>query len=103
MPTPVVVSIPHHLGKAEALRRLQSGLGRASAAFGDKLSVVEQTWTGDHADFRIGLFGQSTSGTIDVAEDHVRLEVQLPWMIAMLAEKAKALIHKQGQLLLEKK
>jgi hypothetical protein len=29
--------------------------------------------------------------------------VQLPWLLAMVAEKAKALIQKQGTLMLEKK
>jgi hypothetical protein len=28
-----------------------------------------------------------------VAEDHVRLEVQLPWLLSMLANKAKALVE----------
>jgi hypothetical protein len=41
-------------------------------------------------------------GTGDVAEDHVRLEVQLPWLLSMLANKAKALVEKQGKLMLEK-
>jgi hypothetical protein len=38
-----------------------------------------------------------------VAEDSVRVEVQLPWMLSMVAEKAKGLIQKQGTLMLEKK
>jgi hypothetical protein len=43
-----------------------------------------------------------TTGTVDVADDHVRLEVQLPWLLSMLANKAKALVEKQGRLMLEK-
>ena len=30
------------------------------------------------------------------------LEVQLPWLFSMLANKAKALVEKQGKLRLEK-
>jgi hypothetical protein len=41
-------------------------------------------------------------GTVDVAEDHVRLGVQLPWLLSLLANKAKALVEKQGKLMLEK-
>jgi hypothetical protein len=48
------------------------------------------------------MLGQTTTGTVDVAEDHVRLEVQLPWLLSMLANKAKALVEKQGKLMLEK-
>jgi hypothetical protein len=32
----------------------------------------------------------------------VRLEVQLPWVLALIANKAKALVEKQGRLMLEK-
>ena len=31
------------------------------------------------------------------------LAVELPWMLAMLAQKAQGLIQSKGQLLLEKK
>jgi len=40
---------------------------------------------------------------MQVADDHVRLEVMLPWLLAMLAERTRPLIEKEGQLLLEKK
>jgi hypothetical protein len=33
---------------------------------------------------------------VDVAEDYVRLQVQLPWLLSLLANKAKALVEKQG-------
>jgi Putative polyhydroxyalkanoic acid system protein (PHA_gran_rgn) len=103
MSKPVIVSIPHQLGKEEALRRLQGGVGRLKTQFGDKLGSIEDTWTGDHANFRVSVLGQSVTGGLDVMENEVRVEVQLPWMLAMVAEKAKGLIQKQGTLMLEKK
>jgi hypothetical protein len=103
MSKPIVVSIPHRLGREEAVRRLKSGLERARTAFGSQFAVHQEHWSGDHLDLRIALFGQATEGTIDVAEDNIRIEVQLPWFIGMLADKAKALIQRQGQLMLEKK
>jgi hypothetical protein len=103
MSKPVVVSIPHQLGTEEARRRLQEGTGRLRAQFGDKIGTIEDSWTGDHADFRVSVLGQTVTGGLDVMPDHVRVEVQLPWMLAMVAEKAKGLIQKQGTLMLEKK
>jgi hypothetical protein len=103
MSKPVVVSIPHQLGKQEAHRRLQGGFGKLKEQFGDKLGHIEDTWTGDHADFRVTVLGQSVTGALDVMDAEVRVEVQLPWMLAMVAEKAKGLISKQGALMLEKK
>jgi len=40
---------------------------------------------------------------IDVEEDHLRLEVSLPWLLAKLSEKLIPAIRKEGTLLLEKK
>jgi hypothetical protein len=101
MSQPIVVTLPHRLGKAEALRRLQVSFRDAQSS-GAGFMVFKNQWSGDHMDFRASLLGQSTSGTVDVAEDHVRLEVQLPWLLSLLANKAKALVEKQGKLLLEK-
>ena len=102
MAKPLVVSIPHQLGKEEAVRRLKSGFGRTRSTFGEKLAVIDETWSGDHLDFRAGVLGQTTIGTVDVAEDHVRIEVQLPWLLGLLAEQVKPFIERQGQLMLEK-
>jgi Putative polyhydroxyalkanoic acid system protein (PHA_gran_rgn) len=103
MSPPLVITIPHRLGKQEALRRLQQGLGNAGSNFSHLFSIQEQTWTGDHLQFRVSALGQSANGTIDVADDSVRLEVFLPWLLAKLAETLQPLIRKEGTLLLEKK
>lgn len=102
MPRPVIVDIPHKLGKEEAKRRLQSGFGNVRSNVSANFMVLKDTWSGDHLDFQASLLGQTTRGKLDVADDHVRLEVELPWPLALLAEKAKSLVKRQGQLMLEK-
>jgi hypothetical protein len=102
MAEPVVVTIPHKLTKEEAIRRLQKGFGDVRSAVGEKFVVLTDTWNDDHLDFRASLLGQTTTGTVDVGDHSVRLEIQLPWMLAMLANKAKGIVQKQGQLMLEK-
>ena len=86
---------------AAALRRLQVSF-RDAQSRGAGLLMFKNRWSGDHMDFRASLLGQSTTGTVDVADEHVRLEVQLPWLLSLLANKSKALVEKQGKLLLEK-
>jgi hypothetical protein len=103
MSKPLAVSIPHRLGKNEAVRRLKSGLGNAQSNFGHLFTVQEEAWTGDHLQFRISALGQVASGTIDVAEDRVNLEVFLPWLLAKVAEAIQPLIRREGNLMLEKK
>jgi putative polyhydroxyalkanoic acid system protein len=103
MSKPLFVSIPHRLGKDEAVRRLQSGLGNARTHFGHLFTVQEETWSGDNLAFRLTALGQAVSGTIDVLDDRVNLQVTLPWLLAKLAETVQPLIHREGTLMLEKK
>lgn len=101
MSAPLVVSIPHRLGREEATRRLKGGLARTAAAV-PVLSVDEERWEGDRMNFRVRALGQAASGQIDVADDHVRVEVVLPWLLQRFAEIAQTAIRHSGQLLLTK-
>ena len=103
MTAPLVVSIPHRLGKVEAARRLKAGLGQARTGFNHLMSIDEEVWSGDSLTFRLRALGQSASGTIEVLEDHLRLEVALPWLLAKLSERLIPAIRREGTLLLEKK
>jgi hypothetical protein len=102
MSAPLVVSIPHRLGREEAARRLKAGLTRAATSI-PVLRVDEERWEGDHMSFRVRAFGQAASGHLDVADDHVRVEVMLPWLLQRFAEVAQAAIRKRGTLLLTKR
>lgn len=102
MSAPLVVSIPHRLGREEARRRLQSGLTKA-ASHVPVLTVDEERWDGDRMAFRVRALGQAASGHVDIAEDHVRLEVTLPWLLQRFAEVAQQAIKNGGRLLLEKR
>jgi hypothetical protein len=100
---PVIVSIPHHLGREEAVRRIKSGLAAARSNYSALLNIREETWDGDSLVFNMSTLGQSAAGRIDIAEDHVRLEVTLPWLLAKFAEKLTPAIRKEATLMLEKK
>jgi hypothetical protein len=102
MSAPLVVSIPHRLGREEASRRIRGGLARAAASV-PVLSVDEERWEGDRMFFRVRAIGQVASGQIDVADDHVRLEVVLPLLLQLFAQMAQAAIRDRGTLLLTKK
>lgn len=99
---PIVVTLPHRLGKTEALKRLKAGFENTDSQSAMGLVAFQNKWSGDHLDFRANILGQTTSGTVDVAEDHVTLEVQLPWLLSLLANRAKGLMQKQAKLMLEK-
>jgi hypothetical protein len=102
MSAPLIVSIPHRLGREEARKRLQSGLTRA-ASHVPVLTVDEEHWEGDRMTFRARALGQAASGIVDVTEYHVRLEVTLPWLLQRFAEVVQKAIQQSGRLLLEKR
>ena len=103
MSNPLIVSIPHRLGKDEAVRRIKSGLDRAIQQFGSMVRVDEEVWTGSRLTFRVTALSQAASGTIDVADDHARIEIELPWLLARLASRIQDAIVGRGTRLLEKK
>ena len=102
MSEPLVVTLPHKLGKDEALRRVKPALSKASSSF-PVLNVEEETWSGDRMIFRVRVLGQVAAGSVDVGEDNVRLEVTLPWLLHKFAEAVQKTIAGRGRILLEKK
>jgi hypothetical protein len=102
MSAPLVVSIPHSLGREEAMRRLKAGLTRAASSV-PVLQVDEERWEDNRMIFRVRALGQAAAGHVDVAEDHVRVEVVLPWLLQRFAEAAQIAIRNRGNLLLTKR
>ena len=103
MSEPLIVVIPHRLGKDEALRRIKDGIGRAKSEFAWLLCLEQEDWSGDRLSFRASALGQRAVGFIDVYEGAVRLEVTLPWLLARFAQGVQRVIGQKGQLMLEKK
>ena len=104
MSKPLMVTIPHSLGKEEAMRRLETGVAQVSSTMaGAKLSAVDMKRDGDNLAVNVGVLGQTVKARMEVLADLVRLEVDLPWVFAIFAERAKGIIEKQGTLMLERK
>jgi hypothetical protein len=103
MSNPLIVSIPHRLGKDEALRRIKAGFGTARTSYGHLLQIQDETWSGDRLSFAVSAVGQHAAGNIDVRDSEIVLEVMLPWLLHKIAERFTPLIRKEGVLMLEKK
>jgi putative polyhydroxyalkanoic acid system protein len=98
---PLTVSIPHTLGRAEAVRRLKAGLeGLPQAGL---LSVEQQAWDDNRMTFVVRALGQAVPGSLDVEDNAVRLEVELPGLLLRLWEPLKNVLMGRAKLLLEKK
>ena len=67
------------------------------------LKVEEEIWSGERMDFRVRALGQVAAGNVQVGDDHVRLELTLPWLLHKFGEAVQNTISGRGRLLLEKK
>jgi hypothetical protein len=89
MSRPVTVTIPHSLGKDEARRRIEEGFGRMKQQMASGLGPMgsmlsfQQRW--------------------DVRADAVEIQLDLPDMLAAIADKIMGKLKSEGQKLLEKK
>ncbi len=99
----VTVTVGHHLGKLEAVRRVKEGFARTSGHLGPMIAVEQETWEGDTLRFRMRALGQTAAGSIEVLDDVLRIEVSLPWLLAKAAKRLLPILRKEATLLLEKK
>ncbi len=96
----VVVHIPHELGRAEARRRIESGRQSLIDQIG-VLGEMKADWSGDDLAFSVVAIGQTVTGKMAVGDHDVRLEVVLPGLFGMIADKIKGRLSEQGRKLLE--
>ena len=94
MSAPLVISIPHQLGRAEAVRRLKTGLARAASSV-PILSVEQERWQDDRMDFRVRALGQVAAGIVDVAREKQRLEEELERLSGHLRATESRLANEQ--------
>ena len=102
MAKPLVMTISHELGKEEAKRRLQNGVGQMRAQLAPLTSSLDHQWMEDRLSFHMVVLGQRIAGHIDVLEETVRVELQLPGVLGWLGEKIGRRIQRQASLMLEK-
>ena len=102
MATPLTVSIPHQLGRAEARRRIQAGFADITHLLPGKGGARSEHWEGDSLTFSIAAMGQTVAGVINVLDTQVRMEIELPGVLGMIASGLKDRLQKVGLQLLTK-
>jgi hypothetical protein len=102
MATPLTVSIPHQLGRAEARRRIETGFSKLVHLFPGGGGTCSERWDGDRLTFGVAAMGQTVNGVIDVGDAVVTMVIELPGVLGMIANSLKERLQKLGQLLLTK-
>ena len=102
MSQPLLVSIPHRLGRQEARRRLDSGIGRLRSELTALLTGLDYHWEGNTLNFVASAMWQRITGRIEVLDDVVRVELDLPWLMQLLRDTIAKQVRGRGVALLEK-
>ena len=106
MARPITINIPHSLGKVEARHRIASGFGRIREQLtGGVLGMItfQERWDEDQLHFDGSGLGQKLTGRLDVGEDAVQMHLDLPEILAAIADRIIRASQEAGRKLLEKK
>ena len=96
----VSVDVKHSLGAEEAKRRVQAGIDGLRQKYAAQLSKLQIDWSDLRGDITVSAMGQTFKGAMEFFPDVVRVSLELPWVLAMIAEKAKGLMTRHtGEML----
>ena len=98
---PVVVTISHRLGRDAAKQRIDRGLDSIRGEIAQYVSTVEYSWDEYRLNFRAAAMMQSVTGAIEVFDDQVRIEIELPWFLHLVARGVADRIKHRAAALLE--
>ncbi|WP_457796024.1 polyhydroxyalkanoic acid system family protein [Methylocystis sp. S23] len=85
MSSTITITVPHNLGVETAKKRLAERITALQREYVDKIAKSEVTWSGDVATIRVAAVGQTATAQMTVLPEVVRIDVQLPWLLAKLA------------------
>jgi hypothetical protein len=80
-----------------AKRRIVEQIELLRRSYIDKLAYSEANWNGDMANLRVMAFGQTATAQVDVSDDALRIEVQLPWILAGLTGKIQGILKSNAE------
>lgn len=95
------IAIPHTLGREEARRRMRAN----SASIGDTVPAgmadVSASWPSeDRMALSISAMGQTMEGAVDIEEDRLVFNLDLPFMLSFAEPMVASMVKDQGHHLL---
>jgi predicted NBD/HSP70 family sugar kinase len=96
----IQLSVPHQLGQEEAKSRVSKLIADTRSRFGDRVTDVEEAWTGNIDAFRFRAMGFAVDGRLDVQPAEVRIDINLPWAALPFKERVESEVLKHARELL---
>lgn len=94
------LTIPHSLGKSEALTRLHGMLASVKENYGSQVSDLEENWTDDGGTFGFKAMGFKISGALQVSDNDVRIDAEFPWAAKPFQSTIETAIRERAERLL---
>jgi len=94
------ISVPHQLPPDEALRRIQGLLGDLKQQYGDQVSDLKESWTGNDGEFSLTAMGLRLSGTLSVLPGEVKLNGNIPFAAVPFRGQIERMIRERAETLL---
>lgn len=101
MAVPVVIDVPHKLGRDGARQRLKTRFAELGGHMPGGVGEVRASWPGDYEmALEIVAMGQTIPAKLEVMDACVRVHVSLPPMLAYFSGMIGAAVRDQGTKLL---
>ncbi len=98
------VALPHQLGREEVRRRLNDHSHEIAGMIPGGFATVDTAWPDeDQMDLNVNALGQRVKGRVDIFEDQVVIELDLPAALGMARSAIEKAVRSNAQKMLEKK
>jgi hypothetical protein len=96
------VTLPHDLSREEVRRRMHAHAHEIASFFPPGLAQVKTDWSGeDRMDITATVVGYTIPGGVDVGENEVVIEMELPAMLGLMRGALERAVKKEGGRLLQ--
>lgn len=101
MASPIVIDVPHRLGRAEARRRMRARVGELPGHIPGGVAEVTSSWLDENRmAIAVAALGQRLSAELEAQETRVRVTLDLPPALAFFAGAIEAAVQRKGAELL---
>lgn len=91
----VQLTIPHQLGQAEALSRLQGLLAKVKNRYQNQVSDLKETWNDNVVQFSFTTYGFNVAGQMTVEPADVRFDAKVPMAAMMFKGKIEQTLREE--------
>ncbi len=89
----IVITSRHDLGIEGAKKRLSDRFDVLKTSYMDRIGAAELTWDGNTGRAWATCLGQKGSAVFDVQDRDLKIEIELPWLLAPMGGLLESIIR----------